>query len=216
MRLRPSGNQGPVATSLASFTNYQQNEAWVWEHLALTRARTIAGPDCLRADIERIRADVLSRPRARSEILTEVATMRARIAAAKAPTGIGAAKTGPGRMMDIELVAQAGVLLSGSGARDVASGLKGAVACDWLSVAERDSLTEAYRLCWAVQAAARLLSAKALDATTLGEGGALFLCRSTGYDTLAALEKDLAARYLECSKIIDAALKREGADASTQ
>ena len=44
MRLRPSGNQGPVATRLASFVDYQRNSAWTWEHLALTRARVISGP----------------------------------------------------------------------------------------------------------------------------------------------------------------------------
>ena len=47
MRLRPSGNQGPVATGWASFREYQRSDAWVWEHLALTRARVIAGDeDC--------------------------------------------------------------------------------------------------------------------------------------------------------------------------
>src|SRR6185436_19670752 len=44
MRLRPSGNKGPVAVTLATFENYQANEAWTWERLALTRARVIAGP----------------------------------------------------------------------------------------------------------------------------------------------------------------------------
>jgi glutamate-ammonia-ligase adenylyltransferase len=44
MRLRPSGRQGPVAVSLPSFRRYQAEEAWTWEHLALTRARVVAGP----------------------------------------------------------------------------------------------------------------------------------------------------------------------------
>ncbi len=44
MRLRPSGRQGPVATSLASFRRYQAEEAWTWEHLALTRARVVVRP----------------------------------------------------------------------------------------------------------------------------------------------------------------------------
>ena len=43
MRLRPSGRQGPVATSIQSFCSYQEDEAWTWEHLALTRARPLAG-----------------------------------------------------------------------------------------------------------------------------------------------------------------------------
>ena len=44
MRLRPSGQKGPVATQLSSFDHYQENEAWTWEHMALTRARVISGP----------------------------------------------------------------------------------------------------------------------------------------------------------------------------
>jgi glutamate-ammonia-ligase adenylyltransferase len=55
MRLRPSGRQGPVATALASFERYQKEEAWTWEHMALTRARVLAGDDSLAADIEAVR-----------------------------------------------------------------------------------------------------------------------------------------------------------------
>ena len=49
MRLRPSGQQGPLATSLAAFQRYQAEDAWTWEHMALTRARVIAGPSELAA-----------------------------------------------------------------------------------------------------------------------------------------------------------------------
>ena len=44
MRLRPSGQKGPVATQLSSFVDYQTSEAWTWEHMALTRARVVSGP----------------------------------------------------------------------------------------------------------------------------------------------------------------------------
>ena len=43
MRLRPSGQKGPVATQLSSFIHYQESEAWTWEHMALTRARVDLG-----------------------------------------------------------------------------------------------------------------------------------------------------------------------------
>ena len=45
MRLRPSGGKGPLATQFSSFVDYQSKEAETWEHMALTRARPIAG-DC--------------------------------------------------------------------------------------------------------------------------------------------------------------------------
>ncbi|ATF18045.1 glutamine-synthetase adenylyltransferase [Phaeobacter gallaeciensis] len=216
MRLRPSGTQGPVATSLESFCQYQRNDAWVWEHLALTRARVVtavplAEGEGLAEDITAFRSSFLAAPRSRQEVLPEVAKMRARLAAAKVPSGPWDAKTGAGRMMDIELIAQAGVLLSEATGQDVASGLEGAVACGWLDAADAAELQRGYDLFWSVQTAARLVSGKAIDAQTLGEGGALFLCRSTGYADLAALEADLTARYQTCGEIIAAALEREGA-----
>src|SRR6478672_11554648 len=52
MRLRPSGRSGPVATSLAAFASYQDTEAWTWEHMALTRARPVAGSPAFAARVE--------------------------------------------------------------------------------------------------------------------------------------------------------------------
>jgi len=48
MRLRPSGNQGPVAVRLDSFAEYHETKSWTWEKLALTRARVLSGPEGLR------------------------------------------------------------------------------------------------------------------------------------------------------------------------
>ena len=61
MRLRPSGRSGPVATMLGSFESYQENEAWTWEHLALTRARVVSGPPAFAARVEKVIRDVLCR-----------------------------------------------------------------------------------------------------------------------------------------------------------
>ncbi|WP_027243694.1 [glutamate--ammonia-ligase] adenylyltransferase [Leisingera daeponensis] len=216
MRLRPSGTQGPVAVSLAGFTLYQQNEAWVWEHLALTRARVVAGEASLAAEIEDFRAGLLAQPRQRGEVLQEVAQMRARLAAAKTPAGVWDAKNGPGRMMDVELISQAGALTSGSGARDVAAGLAGAVAAGWLNDADAEYLGASYRLFWSVQCAARLLSGKVIEADDIGEGGAQFLCRTTGYARLDALEQELQARYTGCAAIIADAVQGEGTDEGQQ
>jgi glutamate-ammonia-ligase adenylyltransferase len=208
MRLRPSGNQGPVATSWASFQDYQRTKAWGWEHLALTRARVVAGNADLGADIEAFRQDILNTPRVQSEILHEVTEMRARLAAAKSPAGIWDAKTGAGRMLDIELLAQAGALLANSAARDVPSGLKDAVAGGWLGVAESAELGRLYSLFWSVQAATRLLSGKVLNVDDMGEGGVGFLCRSSGFDTIDTLEAALNTGYGRAAVLITAALNK--------
>ena len=211
MRLRPSGNQGPVATSWASFTNYQQNDAWVWEHLALTRARVVAGEAGLAKDIETFRAGFLAQPEGNSKVLREVAEMRARLAAAKTPAGIWDAKNGPGRMMDIELMAETGALISGVPQRDVHSGLDGAVAAGLLDVAGAQTLKECYDLCWSVQCAARLLSGKVIEADKIGEGGAAFLCRATGFEKVAQLQAKLQERYSTAAEIIGRVIQ-EGED----
>ncbi|GAA6158285.1 [glutamate--ammonia-ligase] adenylyltransferase [Ruegeria sp. HU-ET01832] len=202
MRLRPSGNQGPVATSWASFTNYQQNEAWVWEHLALTRARVVAGNADLAQDIETFRAEFLTRHRDTAKVLREVAEMRSRLAAAKSPAGIWDAKNGAGRMMDIELMAESGALLSGLPQRDVHTGLDGAVAAGLLEVAQAQTLKGCYDLCWSVQCAARLLSGKVIEADKIGEGGTAFLCRATGFEQVDQLQAALQDSYDTAAGII--------------
>ena len=211
MRLRPSGSQGPVATSLGSFLNYHRGEAWVWEHLALTRARVIAGNRSLGAEIEDFRRDLLAGPHETARVLAEVAEMRARIAAAKSPAGVWDVKTGAGRMMDIELVSQAGALLGGVASCAVADGLRGAATCGWLSGADAEALQAAYDLFWTVQSGTRLLAAGPVETAEIGGGGAAFLCRSTGFDALDALQAALEARYAATEALVGAALDRDRA-----
>ena len=76
MRLRPSGNSGPVATRFDGFGDYQRNEAWTWEHMAMTRARVIAGEGRLVDRVEGVIADVLARPRDRAAVARDVSEMR--------------------------------------------------------------------------------------------------------------------------------------------
>jgi glutamate-ammonia-ligase adenylyltransferase len=211
MRLRPSGNQGPVATSINSFESYQRDEAWVWEHLALTRAMAIAGPEDLRADVEALRADVLSSKAARANVVQDVVEMRERIADAKASEGIWDAKIGRGRLQDIELFAQTGALIMGQAARDIPAGLQAALAAGLLSTADAESLTQSYNTCWALQCATRLLSATPITAEGLGDAGAAFLCRSLDCATLPDLEAHLTQIYGTAGDIIDRALGGAGA-----
>jgi glutamate-ammonia-ligase adenylyltransferase len=106
MRLRPSGKSGPVATSLPAFVAYQGSEAWTWEHLALTRARVISGPDTLKRDIESTIRDVLCRPRDRAAIAADVRDMRSRIAKEKGSSEVWDLKYADGGLVDIEFMAQ--------------------------------------------------------------------------------------------------------------
>ncbi|KXJ50031.1 bifunctional [glutamate--ammonia ligase]-adenylyl-L-tyrosine phosphorylase/[glutamate--ammonia-ligase] adenylyltransferase [Neptuniibacter pectenicola] len=76
MRLRPSGNSGLLVSSLKAFAEYQQKEAWTWEHQALVRARVVAGDLALKSRFEAVRADILGQKRESKKLLTDVTEMR--------------------------------------------------------------------------------------------------------------------------------------------
>ncbi|MEC9368123.1 MAG: bifunctional [glutamine synthetase] adenylyltransferase/[glutamine synthetase]-adenylyl-L-tyrosine phosphorylase, partial [Pseudomonadota bacterium] len=106
MRLRPSGHAGPVATHIDGFIDYQQNKAWTWEHLALTRARVIAGPGRLAKAVEKAISQVLCRPRDRASVAKEVRDMRERIEKEKAAASIWDLKLVRGGLVDLEFIVQ--------------------------------------------------------------------------------------------------------------
>lgn len=104
MRLRPSGRSGTMVSSLESFRDYQLNEAWVWEHQALVRARGVAGDRQLLERFEVVRREVLCRPRDAAELAAEVLKMRRRMAEHHGDEeGV---KRGTGGIVDIEFMVQ--------------------------------------------------------------------------------------------------------------
>ncbi len=114
MRLRPSGNVGPIAVSLEGFLRYQESEAWTWEHMALTRARIIVAEPQLRARIEAAIRRILTRPREPAKLAGDVAAMRRRMQAHNKPVSIWDVKQFPGGLIDVEFVAQYLMLLHGA------------------------------------------------------------------------------------------------------
>lgn len=106
MRLRPSGQKGPVATRYSSFVDYQANEAWTWEHMALTRARVIAGSGDLAARAEAAINRILRIPRDRHRIAADVRDMRQRIEREKGATELWNLKQVRGGFVDLEFIAQ--------------------------------------------------------------------------------------------------------------
>ncbi|MFA7388207.1 MAG: bifunctional [glutamate--ammonia ligase]-adenylyl-L-tyrosine phosphorylase/[glutamate--ammonia-ligase] adenylyltransferase, partial [Thiohalobacteraceae bacterium] len=79
MRLRPSGASGLLVTSLDAFAEYQQTEAWTWEHQALVRARPVAGDPALAEAFAAVRRTVLARKRDPVALQREVREMRERM-----------------------------------------------------------------------------------------------------------------------------------------
>jgi glutamate-ammonia-ligase adenylyltransferase len=106
MRLRPSGSAGPIATSLEAFIRYHQENAWTWEHMALTRARVIYGTGDLAKRTEDIIKSALTAQRDHDKLLNDVAKMRLRIDQEHHTDCLWAAKHYRGGLVDIEFLAQ--------------------------------------------------------------------------------------------------------------
>ena len=106
MRLRPSGNAGPIASSLDAFRRYHETQAWTWERMALTRARVIAGDATLVAEVEAMMRDELTKKRDTKVLLADVAAMRRRVAATHPHPHDWDCKHRRGALVDLEFVAQ--------------------------------------------------------------------------------------------------------------
>ncbi len=106
LRLRPSGNAGPVATHLASFTRYHADEAWTWEHMALTRARVIAGSPSIAAKVEEVIRQTLVCARDRESVAADVIAMRQRIEKEFLSNDPWELKHVRGGLIDLEFIAQ--------------------------------------------------------------------------------------------------------------
>jgi len=106
MRLRPSGAAGPIATHIDAFARYQREEAWTWEHMALTRARAVAGDAGLFSRIGEAITTALCAPRDRNRLVADVAAMRQRIADSHPQPSQWDLRNRRGGLIDLEFIAQ--------------------------------------------------------------------------------------------------------------
>lgn len=211
MRLRPSGNKGPVAVSLAGFRRYHAADAWTWERMALTRARCVAGPPAL---CRRVTAAIGRAMATRAEpdtIRADAVAMRARTLRDHPAQGPWDVKLRPGGQMEVEYVVQVLLLLT-PGARP-ATTTRTAIArlrrAGVLDAGEAALLTQADRLWRTVQGMLRItvgarapasLPAAALDALLLAAGADGGDCAMAAFrarlDTVAAQVRAVFERRL--------------------
>jgi len=120
-RLRPSGSSGVLVTSLAGFRDYQFNEAQTWEHQALCRARTVAGPEADRGRVDAVVNEVLSQNRDAVTLAADVVSMRQKMLdhLSSKDSEVINLKQDAGGLVDIEFLAQFARLAFGIGARRV-------------------------------------------------------------------------------------------------
>ena len=124
LRLRPNGDSGLVATTLAAIRRYQFESAWTWEHQALVRSRTVAGDAGLREALEALRVEVLRLPRSSQPLADDVISMRHKMLAERPPVGRAECdfdlKHDAGGIVDIEFMVQYLVLAHAHQLPDIA------------------------------------------------------------------------------------------------
>jgi glutamate-ammonia-ligase adenylyltransferase len=196
MRLRPTGNKGPVAVSLESFARYHATESWTWERLALTRARVIAGSAELGGKVAQVIRGTLATAPDRPKILADAADMRAKLFAqfpGKAPWDL---KFTRGGLVDIEFIAQALQLVEGNANPGVlhsntigalnALAQAGAIAAD-----DAIGLMAAAELQTALMQVLRIAVDGEFGAASATPGLKSLLARAGGEDDFARLEAKL-------------------------
>lgn len=153
IRLRPEGKSGLMVSSLSAFEQYQHEKAWTWEHQALIRARIVAGNDPIRQEFDRIRYSVLASKREPEDLVRDVAEMRYKMRdhLGSKDSARFNIKQDAGGIVDIEFMAQAGVLLHAGAQRNLLAStsvlelLPQLVESGWFSVEESNLLSQAYK-----------------------------------------------------------------------
>ena len=201
MRLRPSGNKGPAAVSLESFTRYHADDAWTWERLALTRARVIAGPAQLREAVEKVVADALTRKVDETKLRDDARAMRGKLQSQFPARDKWDLKFAPGGLVDIEFCVQYLQLLRGPESpavlhQNTATAIEQLSARGFLAPYDAASLLRAVRLQLALLQILRIASAGHFDSAGASEGMKSLLVRAGKAEDFAALEIRLAeAQY---------------------
>lgn len=190
LRLRPSGNKGPVATHIDAFRNYQRKDAWTWERMALTRARVVAGDpgfgEAVAAEVEAL----LAMPSDRQKVFGDARDMRALIEDEKPPRGLWDLKLVPGGLIDLEFIAQTAVLTGGlAGERSTATAdLLARLAPDFCAPQMRDELVEAFALFMGLTQVTRLCLTGEIEPDDMPPGLADLMLRNTDLPELKILE----------------------------
>ena len=206
LRLRPSGRSGPVATALDSFANYQQNEAWTWEHMALTRARVSSASSGFAARVEKVIREVLCRRRDPKLIAGDVVEMRRAIAIEKGDDQRWDLKNVAGGLIDIEFIAQYLQLVHAADQPDILDTATSRVLDKaWrrglIGKEEAEILRNAVRLYLDLTQILRLCLSEAFDPKTAGAGLLELMARAgdaPDFSSLEALVMETQRRVREC------------------
>lgn len=196
MRLRPSGRAGPVAVRLSAFESYHETEAWTWEHMALTRMDFVAGDEGLGRRAREIAIAAIEARKHRPNIASDIDEMRARMRAERPGQGAWDMKLSDGGLVDIEFIAQKGLLLTG-GPKAVQPETDAALAhlagLGWLSAARAERLAAAWTFQMSLRQILKLALEGAPDPGRFSSGLKSRLVRAVDAADFETVEAELAA-----------------------
>lgn len=198
MRLRPTGNAGALVTKIKSFEDYQFSNAWLWEHMALTRGRVLAGGENLSNQIYALQKKVFQMPRDSDEARHNIVDMKKRLEAHHIKKGDFKwdIKQAPGGLVDIEFIAQGLCLMHGAALADrigtsTQSNLELLGAEHILSPDDTTRLTEAFSFYSGLLQIFRLCLETPAN-PPFSQSLNLLLCQSSALPDMAHLEQTLS------------------------
>ncbi len=198
MRLRPSGSAGPLASSLVAFHRYHREAAWTWEHMALTRARVVAGSADLAATVSGDMRAILTKERDPAQLVIDVDDMRRRMEETHRTPSLWDVKHRRGGMIDIEFVVQYLQLREASRRSDLLetntlAALQGLARAGILAADEAQDLVHALTLWRNVQGILKLTAEEPFDEEAASPALKVILAAGGGSVDFATLKEDMEA-----------------------
>jgi glutamate-ammonia-ligase adenylyltransferase len=210
LRLRPSGNKGPVATHIEAFGKYQREQAWTWEHMALTRARFVAGDAELATRVEGEIEEVLAMKRDAAKVRSDAREMRALIAEEKPPADNWDIKLVPGGLIDLEFIAQVATLcgaVQSERRRTATIEILLSLTEDFVDTQTREELVAAHNLYSTLTQTIRLCLTGRFEAGDVPPGLADLLLASTDLPDMAVLESHVTETSRKVAEHFDRLLR---------
>ncbi len=214
MRLRPTGNKGPVAVSFESFARYHAGESWTWEKLALTRARIIVAPEQLAGRIAHEIRATLIQPPDDDKLLKDAREMRAKLATQFPGKNRWDLKFAPGGLVDLEFIAQTLQLREAHRAHEILDtntigALQRLAKIGALDADDAKTLIEAAKLEHALTHVLRIALEGTLDPATATPGLKELLARAGRAESFEALEEKLATAQAGVRAIFNRVMQAE-------
>ncbi len=208
MRLRPSGEAGPIASHFDGFARYQSESAWTWEHMALTRARPIAGDAGLCRRIFDTLAAILRSPRDPEQLVIDVAAMRRRVAEENPRPSFWDLRNRAGGLIDLEFIVQYLMLRHAASSpqilcRKIAEAIAALGEAGLLPRQAQRELGDAAALFRNVQAVLTLLADGSPPTAVLAQPDAAALAACVGAVDFARLDADITAAAASVSSWYD-------------